>query len=165
MNRADYYVEILKMDSNLPTDENEVGRIVVTDLYNYAMPMIRYDTGDVGAYIKVVHAGKERTAISSFGGRKVDTIYDANGNMVSPHAITNLMWKYQTVRQFQFIQSSKNTYKLLLNVDRENIDERGICNDYQKILGEKSNITVEYCNAIPVLASGKRRYIVNEFYK
>ena len=48
-NRANYYIEILKLDSEESAELNEVGRIVVTDLYNYAMPMIRYDTGDFGA--------------------------------------------------------------------------------------------------------------------
>lgn len=40
MNRANYFVEVLKMNSNEQAQEGEVGRIVVTDLYNYAMPMM-----------------------------------------------------------------------------------------------------------------------------
>ena len=50
-NRADYYYEILKLTSDEPAAKGEVGRIVVTDLYNYAMPFVRYDTGDVGAWV------------------------------------------------------------------------------------------------------------------
>ena len=98
MNRADYLVEILKIESDEPAEDEEVGRIVVTDLYNYAMPMIRYDTGDVGARVKVIHNGRERYAVGSFGGRIVDSVKDFNGNPVSPHAITNLMWKYKKIR-------------------------------------------------------------------
>lgn len=162
MNRADYYIEVLKMDSDFPADENEVGRIVVTDLYNYAMPMIRYDTGDVGAYIRIKQHGTERMAISSFGGRKVDIIRDANNNLVSPHAITNLMWKYQAVMQFQFIQKGKGIYLLILNVDRAKLNETMLLDDYRKILGTEAKISIEYSEDIPVMASGKRRYIVNE---
>ena len=162
MNRADYFVEILKLDSDEVANEGEVGRIVVTDLYNYAMPMIRYDTGDVGARVKVVHNGVERTAIGSFGGRIVDSVKDFNGNLVSPHAITNLMWKYKNIKQFQFVQKAKGKYKIILNAQKDDINESRLIRDYKEIFGQNSDFTISYCDDIPVLASGKRRYIINE---
>ncbi|MCZ8217422.1 MAG: hypothetical protein O9262_14350, partial [Cyclobacteriaceae bacterium] len=48
INTASFVVEILDMDSDLPVPDGSPGRIVVTDLFNYSMPMIRYDTGDIG---------------------------------------------------------------------------------------------------------------------
>ena len=162
MNRADYFVEILKIDSDEPAEDEEVGRIVVTDLYNYAMPMIRYDTGDVGARVKVIHNGRERYAVGSFGGRIVDSVKDFNGNPVSPHAITNLMWKYKKIRQFQFVQKAKGKYQLILTAQKDEINEDELIRDYKKIFGQSSEFIVLYCDDIPVLASGKRRYIVNE---
>ena len=42
-----YYYEILKLDSDEPAEPGELGRIVITDLYNYAIPLIRYDNGDL----------------------------------------------------------------------------------------------------------------------
>lgn len=162
MNRADYFVEILKIDSDEPAENEEVGRIVVTDLYNYAMPMIRYDTGDVGARVKVIHNGRERNAVGSFGGRIVDSVKDFNGNPVSPHAITNLMWKYKKIRQFQFVQKAKGKYQLILNAQKDDINEKELIQDYKKFFGSNSDFVVSYCDDIPVLASGKRRYIVNE---
>lgn len=33
-----YYYEILKMDSDEPAEPGELGRIVITDLFNYAFP-------------------------------------------------------------------------------------------------------------------------------
>lgn len=162
MNRADYFVEILKMDSDIPAEVGEVGRIVITDFFNYAMPMIRYDTGDVGAYVRRKQNGIERWAISSFGGRKVDTVQDCNGNLVSPHAITNLMWAYHEVRQFQFIQKGFGEYTLLLNADPNTVDEKRLIAAYKKIFGEESTFDIHYCDDIPVMSSGKRRYIINE---
>src|SRR5690606_23201883 len=41
LNEANYIVEIFKLDEDVLASEGEVGRIVITDLYNYAMPMIR----------------------------------------------------------------------------------------------------------------------------
>lgn len=162
MNRAGYFVEILKTNSDEPAEDGEVGRIVVTDLYNYAMPMIRYDTGDIGARVKVIHNGRERYAVGSFGGRIVDSVKDFNGNLISPHAITNLMWKYKKIKQFQFVQKAKGKYQLILNAQKDDIDERELIQDYKNIFGQNSSFVVLYCDDIPVLASGKRRYIVNE---
>ena len=90
-NRANYYIEILKFDSDKPTDDGEIGRIVITDLFNYSMPMVRYDTGDVGAWQEISVNGIKRKAIGKFGGRRVDMIFDSKGNVISPHAITNFM--------------------------------------------------------------------------
>ncbi len=48
LNWGSLYFELLKLDSDEPAMPDEVGRIVITDLFNYAQPMIRYDTGDIG---------------------------------------------------------------------------------------------------------------------
>ncbi len=51
INTASYVLEIFKMNEDVPAAcRRTLGRIMVTDLYNYAMPMIRYDTGDTGIY-------------------------------------------------------------------------------------------------------------------
>lgn len=126
MNRADYYTEVLKMNSDEPAQIGEIGRIVITDLWNYAMPMIRYDTGDVGAWVK--HQGAERMAIGNFGGRSIDMIYNAKGEIVSPHSISTAMWAYKNVKQYQFAQIDKKQYEMRLNVVNAINEEELIAN-------------------------------------
>lgn len=159
---ADYYIEILKFDSDEPASAGEKGRIVVTDLFNYAQPMIRYDTGDVGAFVEVMDGPYKRKAIGNFGGRSVDSIYGTEGNLISPHAITNAMWRYQSIKQFQFIQKGQKEYCIKVNKGNSDIDEAELKNSICNIVGFDADVSVEYCDDIPVLASGKRRYIVNE---
>ena len=164
MNRANYYVEILKLDSDEAAEIGEIGRIVVTDLYNYAMPMLRYDTGDVGAWEKIEYNGTERMAIGNFGGRVVDMIFNCNGETISPHSISTAMWKYQNVEQYQFAQIGKGIYEIRLNiVSNTKIDEEELKSNLKVIVGDGATIVVKYVNEIPVLASGKRRYVVNEY--
>ncbi len=50
LNWASYYFEILDLDKDEPAAKGEIGRIVVTDLFNYGMPLIRYDTGDMAVF-------------------------------------------------------------------------------------------------------------------
>src|SRR5690606_7662677 len=54
LNWASYYFEILKIESDQHVEKGELGRIVVTDLFNFSMPMIRYDTGDTAVYEETV---------------------------------------------------------------------------------------------------------------
>lgn len=162
MNRANYYIEILKMNEDIPADENEIGRIVVTDLYNYAMPMIRYDTGDIGSYQKINHNSIERLAVGNFGGRIVDTVMDTKGNLVSPHAITNTMWRYQQIKKFQFVQKDRDTYEMIIVLENENFDENELLDKIKNIFGDDAKIKITHCKNIPAMSSGKYRYIVNE---
>ena len=162
MNRADYYVEILKTDSDEQVELGEIGRIVVTDLMNKGMPMIRYDTGDVGAWERVQTPHGERLAIGSFGGRKVDMIYDDNNQPVSPHSISTAMWKWKVIDQYQFAQVGVGKYEMRINAERGTIIEDDLVKDIKHVVGDKAAISIVYVQGIPVLNSGKRRYIVNE---
>lgn len=164
INEASYLIEILKMDQDEPAAPGECGRIVVTDLYNYAMPMIRYDTGDVGAIEIVEYGGKKRRAISHFIGRRVDAIYSTTGSLVSSHGITNLMWSYPEIRQYQFVQTGQHSYKLKVNSACFTAEEK-VTGELKQLLGADAQICIEYVVEIPVLQSGKRKYIVNEYMR
>lgn len=165
VDRADYYIEILKFDSDEKAEKGEIGRIVVTDLFNYGLPMVRYDTGDVGAFTTINVKGKTYLAIGSFGGRAVDMIYDSCGKQLSPHAITNAMWCFQSLKQFKFVQIGNATYEIYLNIGGEKIDENVLKEELKKVLGSESSISIFYVDEIPVLSSGKRRYIENRWNK
>jgi phenylacetate-CoA ligase len=47
MNEENLFIEIVD-DAGQPVPDGEEGRIIVTSLYNKAMPMIRYELGDIG---------------------------------------------------------------------------------------------------------------------
>ena len=162
MNRADYYVELLRQDSDDYTSIGEIGRLVVTDLRNKAMPMIRYDTGDVGAWEEINTPHGTRLAVGSFGGRKVDMIFGADNQPISPHCISTAMWKYKTVEQYQFAQVGVGKYQMRINLNGRTLYEPDLVSDLKHIVGDKAEIEIVYVNEIPVLNSGKRRYIVNE---
>ncbi len=163
-NRASYIVEILKFDSDEPASLGEVGRVVVTDLYNYAMPMVRYDTGDAGAWVEIKYNNQKRTAIGNFAGRAVDIIFDCDGNQISPHTITNGMWQFEGISQFQLVQKQKNEYEMRICAG-SSYEEAKLLEVLHSIVGEKANIKIISVDEIPILSSGKRRYIVNEMLK
>jgi phenylacetate-CoA ligase len=162
LNEAHYIVEILKMDLDMPVEEGEIGRIVITDLYNYAMPIIRYDTGDVGSFKFIKYKGVNKKALTNFGGRKIDLVYDSDGNLLSPHKISVTFWSFPELKQFQFIQQGSNKYLVKLNVKADFTRQNELKEKLLALFGDGSIISFEYVDDIPVTGSGKRKYIVNQ---
>ena len=79
-----YYYEILKMDSDEPAEPGELGRIVITDLFNYAFPILRYDNGDTAVAVRKEKNGRFKLYLSELYGRRSDLIYDCEGKAVTP---------------------------------------------------------------------------------
>ena len=162
LNEASYFFELLHPDRDEPVDTGQPGRIVVTDLFNYSMPMIRYDTGDMAVLENKSLCGRPGRVFSRVEGRKVDFIYDMKGNLLSPHVITNTMWKYSSeVIQFQFIQNGKDRYLIKLNCPASDFTRNDeLLSELKNYLGNNAIINIDFVNEIPLLASGKRKKIV-----
>lgn len=161
INWASYYVEIFDMDRDLPLEMGQMGRIVITDLYNYAMPMIRYDTGDVGL-IEVNDQGVP--VLKGIQGRKMDMLFDTHGRLLTPSVVWQLD-NYKNIKQFQLIQNAAKSYTIRLNVDGEFDSGHQIIQEFSTYFGEDAEINIEQTDEIPVLASGKRRLVVNNCQK
>ena len=160
-----YHIEILKMDRDEPAEPGELGRIVITDLYNYAFPIIRYENGDVAKARRIEKNGRYRLYLTQLYGRRSDTIYDTQGNALTPYIITNNLWDVKGVKQYRFIQEDVARYTLWLNGDREQMDTEDIKARILPYFGEGADIRIEFVDEIPVLRSGKRKYIENRCEK
>ena len=50
---------------------------------------------------------------------------------------------------------------MILNLNCEKIDEKSIKEKFKNLLGNDAIINIKYVEEIPVLSSGKRKYIEN----
>jgi len=153
VNRASYYIELLKINSDENADIGELGRIVITDLYNFAMPFIRYDTGDL-AISDDIERNNLKT-LRNIQGRRVDIIFDTQGNMMTPHTWGVNMRKYSKLKQWQFIQEGKREYILKVNGAKDIYTNEDFDKTLRDILGQDANIKIIFVDEIPVLSSGK----------
>lgn len=153
VNTASYYVELLELDSNEVAEDGRLGRIVVTDLYNFAMPIIRYDTGDLA--IKCGNSSGGVNKLKAVQGRRVDTIYDTKGNKLTAHTWSVYMWKFDKLKQYQFIQNDAKKYVLKVNGAEGKYTKEEFDETLRNILGADAEIDIQFVNTIPVLASGK----------
>jgi phenylacetate-CoA ligase len=161
VNTASYYVEIFKLYEDVPVGDREVGRIVVTDLYNFAMPLIRYDTGDLGSLVPTGRVGGN-LYLETVEGRKLDVLYDTRGQIVSSYIMYKNMWKYTEIKQYQLIQKDKQRYVLKVNADQAFSRHDQVVSEFKSYLGEDADFKIEMVDEIPLLDSGKRRKLVNE---
>jgi phenylacetate-CoA ligase len=157
LNWGSYYFECLKLDSDEPAAQGEVGRVVITDLFNFAFPMVRYDTGDLGMLDGESEHGWPR--LRELYGKHRDVVYDTRGNLISPVVLSFYLWGLEGVKQFQFIQETEKDFVLRLNgVKHPTVAEK--ISLLKTVLGGDANIVSEYVDEIPVLSSHKRQYIV-----
>jgi len=96
------FVEFL---NNWKMDLEESSSIVVTSLYNYGMPLIRYEIGDTGKYLnKQCPCGRGLPLMAPTLGRQVDYFMLPDRSMISPYKITCAIENMEGMKQYQIVQ-------------------------------------------------------------
>ncbi|WP_299896362.1 CoF synthetase [uncultured Aquimarina sp.] len=163
INWASYYIEILNFNNDERVAPGTIGRIVITDLFNYDTPMIRYDTGDIGIMNYEKDHNASELVLTKVEGRKMDMIRNTSGEILST-SILLIINKYKQVKQRQIIQKAEKEYLFKLKIEQNIFEqETEFIEEFRGYLGEDANIRIEYVSEIPLLNSGKQRAIVNEF--
>jgi len=164
VNNASCIVEVLKMDKDEKADYGELGRIVITDLHNHAFPMVKYDTGDVGIMMPPNDNSKGYPILAKLYGRRFDVCYTTSNQPFHPMTIGRVLKHYDQISQWQFIQTGQKSYTVkIIMADRTAGYLDSAVKTLRETLGEDAEITVEFVDDIPVLASGKRKPVVNEW--
>lgn len=158
INWASYFIEILELKTNNAAIPGKPGRIVITDLFNHATPMIRYDTGDIGV---LESRGKQLPELSRIEGRKSDILTNTQGELISPFIFHASLEKYQELDLVQIVQDGMN-YTFRIKTDKKPFSrEKSFLEYYVPYFGEGARVDVNYINEIPNLKSGKQRLIIN----
>lgn len=167
LNHADYIFECLKMDADVPAEYGELGRLVVTDLNNYAFPIIRYDTGDAAIFLPPDEFSKGLPILGKLFGRRLDICYTTDNQPLSPMTIGRILKHYNNIRQWQFIQKGQDEYllKVILSYVSNEQDLSEVIESLKESLGKDAKIKIEKVEGIPTLQSGKRKPVINEWKK
>lgn len=163
VNRASHFVEVLALDSDRPAEPGHLGRIVVTDLINRAQPLIRYDTGDLGAFALDAAGNIDDRWLRTIEGRRVDQIYDATDRPVSSMFMYKIWFRYPEIGQYQLIQHDRGQYTLRLNVTAAFSKSHEIAAALREYLGSGATVAIEFTNEDFVVSSGKRKALVSHY--
>ena len=146
---------------------NQTGRLIVTDLTNYAMPLIRYQVGDVatGAGGRACSCGRGMPLIEKIAGREADFVLTPAGVLVSGISLTeNLAMKIPGAAQVQIVQETRSRVVLRVVPEGRTLDaesRRAAADAVRQTLGPDMGHEVEEVAAIPQEASGKYRFCVS----
>lgn len=159
-------MEIVDSCGNQLEPENE-GHILATSLYNYAMPFIRYDSGDMGVLSKEkCKCGRHSPLLKKIVGRVSDFIYTPNGKKIHGEFFSHIFWEFGWVKQFQIVQTELN--RLTVKIVPDNINEINEFNldKLNKIILNKTgmlDVVVEVTDRIEPSSAGKWRFILRDF--
>ena len=126
-------VEILNQDGT-PTLEGEIGRVVVTDLFNSAAPMIRYDIGDHAEVGPVCTCGRHGATLKRIMGRDRGLFTRADGTRFWPQANQYKMSKFVKLLQWQIVQHAVDDVEYKMVVETAPTLEQKA--DMEKVLGD-----------------------------
>lgn len=157
--------EILRTDGT-PCAIGETGRVVLTDLHNFARPFIRYDTGDLAAaVIENCSCGRGFPQLGPIEGRSLDCLRTPSGAEISPAILGHFLFVYHdhldVVRHYQLVQETANRVTLLI-VPGEGWDEQRrarLRSDLAQLIGDGMEVDVQTVLDIPPEKSGKRPII------
>ncbi len=142
------------------------GKLLVTDLSNRAMPLIRYQVGDVVVpSTRLCKCGRGLPLIERVEGRDADYVLTPAGHLISGISLTeNFAVLIPGTAQVQIVQESVTLLRIRLVVDDAfgDLSRRKIADLVRDTFGESVRHDVELVDAIPQEPSGKYRFCISK---
>jgi phenylacetate-CoA ligase len=157
-------VETIQSDSTKEPAFGECGRLVCTGLFNQDMPLIRYDTGDLGAVSldkRACGCGRSLPWLKKIEGRSDDVIITPDGRRVG--RLDPVFKANFPIREAQVIQESLSCIRILYvpSGGFKKQDEMAIIKSVQNRVGDME-ILMEAVNDIPRGSNGKFRAVISK---
>lgn len=143
----------------------EMGEIIVTDLFNYGMPLIRYKIGDIAVVTdRKCPCGSNLPLIDKIIGRDRDILVAQDGTPKPGYLFVEIINKNNIPAKCQFVQEDINN--IMVNIVKLNgFNERYITiieESCRRILGSKVSVKFTFVNDIPREGSGKFKYVYSK---
>ncbi len=149
-------VEVLD-EQGRPCKPGEIGRVVVTDLHNYAMPFLRYELGDYAEVGEPCPCGRTLPVLKQILGRTRNMLVLPTGEQRWPSFIISEWAAMGPISQLQAIQNSLTEIevRLVLNGTMEPPEEANLLEAIRRDLGGKFKVSLTYVDHIPRSSNGK----------
>ena len=144
-------------------DKNNTGSALLTDLLNYAMPLINYQLGDELQIDENKNYPYNGQIINHVFGRTSDVIRLENGNVLTGPGFT-ILFKDLPVEAYSIEKNDYNS--LLCNIKKQanykKEHENLIFSTLKKQAGTEIKISIKYVDEFELTRSGKRRYFISK---
>ncbi len=150
------FVEILRDDGS-PAASGEIGRVVVTPLYNYAMPLVRYEVGDLAEFGTAdPHCSHRLPTLRRIFGRYRNLFRFKDGTTLWPVEPRFALEEF-SIRQFQVVQKDLDHIEIryVRELDQRPIDLAALTQRVRNALRQPVEVSLRVVNKIERSPSGK----------
>lgn len=155
-----HYLEVIK-ENNI----DDFGKIIVTSLNNYSMPMIRYDIGDMssGLLDGNCSCGLGSCMLKDIVGRETSIFITKEGKKVPPEYFIHMIgvvYNSGFIKKFQVIQKDYEliNLKVILNGNKNLERLEDIVKSIKLVMGESCTVDIDFVDEIKPEKSGKFLY-------
>jgi phenylacetate-CoA ligase len=153
-------------DTGSPVSSCETGHIILTDLWNYGMPFIRYDAGDMGVPTdRVCACGRGLPLLEKITGRTIEQLVLPDGRYLPGLLLTDIFEHgdlMTAVLDYQIIQEKID--KFTVNVVKSERYSPATSKEIQEFfwghLGNDVEIQFKFMENIPRSDANKRRIVI-----
>jgi len=157
-------LEILD-SKNEPVTGEQTGQLVITNLHNYSMPLLRYKIGDTGCFSnKPCSCGRGFPLLKEISGRVFAHFVKKDGSLVHSQFFVALFFFKPWVREFKIVQKDYDLIDISValegKADQNDIDV--ITGKIKQVMGADCKVEFNFVDEIPPTASGKYLYTISE---
>jgi phenylacetate-CoA ligase len=152
-------VEVVKDDLS-PCSPGEVGRVLVTSFFGYAMPLIRYELGD---YAELgpheAPCGRPFTSLKRIIGRHSEMFVRRDGRRFFPAVVARALQPIMPLKQVQFVQTDYELVEIRYVPDGDApIDNEAVQRYVKSRLGDEFSAKLVPLAEIPHAPGAKYLY-------
>jgi phenylacetate-CoA ligase len=166
INCENLIVDIIK-SSKKKCNYGDIGEIVVTELNNKAMPLIKYRTGDMASLSRNdCKCGRNLTILENLSGRFWDLIKHKDGRKFHPviflYIFEEAKLKNLGVRHYKIIQKDYENFDILIVPETryQKTTEKFIIDRFKKVFDSDVDLRFILVDKIEREKSGKLRQVV-----
>ena len=142
----------------------ETGRLLITDLHNFAMPFIRYEIGDLARRGSgACPCGRQLQVLDDIVGRSLDVIRTRDGRTVPGELIPHVMKDFPSIRRYQLVQEAVDDIRLHLVCEDTDFPtlKAQVAAKLDELIEGHLDVAIERVDHIATTPSGKHRVTVS----
>lgn len=141
------------------------GELVVTNLDSFAMPIIRYRTGDMGALDEApCPCGRGLPRLRSVEGRRTDFLITPRGKVMHALAAIYVLRECPGIGEFQVVQERLDRLTVTVVPDGSfaSADQERVARQLSRLFEDEISVEIVLTDAIARPPSGKHRYVISK---
>lgn len=147
-----------------PVKSGNAGKLVITDLNNYGMPLIRYRVEDVGVLTeRKCSCGRTTPMLEKLEGRVADFLKKPDGGQVAGVSLVErTLTKIRGIEQMQLVQAE--LFEIQINrvkgSEYNDQTDKLLIDELRQVFDQRVNLVINNVEKIPQEKSGKYRFSI-----